>query len=97
MVVYESSILENESLEEQNAGFKPVVDALLDPAVEMCLTVSEEKQKARPQWDKQVFVLNCLAYLKVSSTFSRLTAYVSAASYGGCTLAERLRALFIHR
>jgi hypothetical protein len=65
MVVYESSLLENESLEGQTTGFKPIVDAMLDPAVEMCLTVSEEKQKARPLWDKQVFILNCLEYIKV--------------------------------
>lgn len=62
-------MLEDESLEAQNEGFRSIVDAMLDPAVEMCLTVSEEKQKVRPRWDKQVFVLNCLSYLKVCSIF----------------------------
>lgn len=65
MVVYESSLLEDESPEGPTTGFKPIVDAMLDPAVEMCLTASEEKQKARPLWDKQIFVVNCLVYIKV--------------------------------
>jgi len=65
MVVYESSLLEGETPEQQASGAKGIMDSMVDPAIEMCLTVSEEKHKLRPKWDYRVFVLNCLTYVKV--------------------------------
>lgn len=65
MVVYESSILEGETAEKQASGAKRIMDSMVDPAIEMCLTASEEKHKLRPKWDDRVFVLNCLTYIKV--------------------------------
>ncbi|KAF9651463.1 oligomeric complex COG6 [Thelephora ganbajun] len=64
VVVYESSLLEDESPEQQAAGAKQIIDSMVDPAVEMCLTASEEKRKLRQRWDYRVFVLNCLTYIK---------------------------------
>ncbi|OSD08476.1 oligomeric complex COG6 [Trametes coccinea BRFM310] len=64
MVVYESSLLGNEQEEELQAGFRDILDKMVDPALEMTLTQAEEKKKQRPVWDKAVFVLNTLAYLQ---------------------------------
>jgi hypothetical protein len=65
MVVYESSLFEDESPEQQAAGAKQIIDSMVDPAVEMCLTTSVAKHKLRQKWDHRVFVLNCLTYLNV--------------------------------
>ena len=65
MVVYESSLLEGETLEQQASGAKQILDSIVNPAIEMCLTASEEKHKLKPKWDYRVFALNCLTYVKV--------------------------------
>jgi hypothetical protein len=65
MIVYESSLQGDEDPTERDAGFKRILDVMVDPAVEMCSAASEDKQKLRGRWDKHVFVLNCLAYLQV--------------------------------
>ena len=65
MVVYESSLSEGESPEQQASGAKQIIDSMVDPAIEMCLAASEEKHELRRKWDYRVFVLNCLTYVKV--------------------------------
>ena len=65
MAVYESSLLEDETRDQQTSGAKEIVDSMVDPAIEMCLTASETKRRLRPKWDHRVFVLNCLTYIKV--------------------------------
>lgn len=64
MVVYESSLSDDDTTEEQNAAFKDILDKMVDPAVEMCVTASDQKQKLRSWWDRPVFVLNTLTYLE---------------------------------
>ena len=64
MVVYDSSLLGDENEEELQAGFRDILDKMVDPAMEMCLTGAEEKKRQRPAWDKAIFVLNTLAYLQ---------------------------------
>ncbi|KAI0636596.1 oligomeric complex COG6 [Trametes polyzona] len=64
MLVYESSLLGDEKEEELQAGFRDILDKMVDPALEMMLTQAEEKKRQRPNWDKAVFVLNTLAYLQ---------------------------------
>lgn len=71
MIVYESSLLEDETPEQQASGAKPIIDSIVDPTIEMCLTASEEKHKLRQKWDYRVFVLNCLTYIKVGCRGSR--------------------------
>lgn len=65
VVVYESSLLEDETPEQRASGAKQTIDSMVDPAIEMCLSASEEKHKLRQKWDQRVFVLNCLTYIKV--------------------------------
>lgn len=64
MIVYQSSLLEDEDAEAQAAGFRDIVDKMIDPAVEMCMVSSEGKSHLRPGWDRSVFILNTLAYLQ---------------------------------
>ncbi|KAI8989800.1 oligomeric complex COG6 [Trametes punicea] len=64
MAVYESSLLGDEQEEELQAGFRDILDKMVDPALEMTLTQAEEKKRQRPGWDKAVFVLNTLAYVQ---------------------------------
>ncbi|KAJ7655211.1 oligomeric Golgi complex subunit 6 [Mycena polygramma] len=64
MNVYESSLLGNEDEAEQTAGFQRILDVTVDPAVEFCVSNSEEKKRLRPRWDRDVYVLNCLSYLQ---------------------------------
>lgn len=67
MAVYESSLLGTETEEELLAGFRDILDKMVDPAIEMCLTIADDKKKLKPQWDKAIFLLNTLAYLQVSA------------------------------
>ncbi|KAM5532325.1 hypothetical protein V8D89_014004 [Ganoderma adspersum] len=64
MVVYDSSLLGDENEEELQAGFRDILDKMVDPALEMCLTGANDKQRQRLGWDKAVFILNTLAYLQ---------------------------------
>lgn len=64
MLVYESSLLGDEKEEELQAGFRDILDKMVDPAIEMTLTQADEKKRQRPGWDKALFVLNTLAYLQ---------------------------------
>lgn len=64
MVVYDSSLMGDETEEQLAAGFRDIMDKMVDPAIETCMTSSEEKRKHRPTWDKSVFVLNTLTYLQ---------------------------------
>jgi hypothetical protein len=55
---------------EDNATIERALDALVDPAVRMCVAAAGEKDAAlrrqaapAPAWDRPVFVLNCLTYL----------------------------------
>ena len=77
MSVYKSSLMGDESEEDVRTGFKPVLDMMVDAAVEMCSAVSEsfgqQVHKGKETWDKDVFLLNCLTHLVVSSSFDSWT------------------------
>jgi hypothetical protein len=68
MTVYQSSLAEDDSKEDQTSGFRRVLDIMVDPAVEMCVTAADRKDNKVARWDKPIFVLNCLTYLQVSDT-----------------------------
>jgi conserved oligomeric Golgi complex subunit 6 len=67
MTVYQSSLLGEEDKAAKVAGFEKILDIMVDPAVEMIASTSEEKKRLRPRWDQAVYVLNCLCYLDVRS------------------------------
>ncbi|EIN07029.1 oligomeric complex COG6 [Punctularia strigosozonata HHB-11173 SS5] len=64
MSVYQSSLAGEDSEEDQNEGFRRVLDIMIDPAVEMCVSAADRKDKQVARWDKPIFVLNCLTYLQ---------------------------------
>jgi hypothetical protein len=68
MTVYQSSLLGDEDLATQTAGFERILDIMVDPAVDMCRTVGEEKKRLKPAWDMEVFILNCLSHLLVRNS-----------------------------
>jgi hypothetical protein len=67
--VYQSSVLDDDDTEERESRFEHVLDVMVDPAMDMCFHAGEEKQRLRPSWDKDIFVLNCLTYLQVVPFF----------------------------
>lgn len=50
---------------EERTTIERALDALVDPAVQMCVHAADEKYAATGAggWDRPVFVLNCLSYL----------------------------------
>ncbi|KAF8518194.1 oligomeric complex COG6 [Gautieria morchelliformis] len=64
MSVYESSVLGNEDPEEQRRGFKQILDAAIDPALEMCRRMADMNSKDTTGWERSVFLINCLDYLQ---------------------------------
>jgi len=65
MSVYDSSVLGDEDPDEQRRGFKQILDATVDPALEMCRRMADMNTKDASGWDKSVFLVNCLDYLQV--------------------------------
>ena len=65
--VYKSSFVGDESAEKLQKGFQQVLDLMVDAAVNMCLTVADARQSQKVGWDGDIFVLNCLSHLLVSS------------------------------
>ncbi|KIJ51335.1 hypothetical protein M422DRAFT_26752 [Sphaerobolus stellatus SS14] len=65
MTVYDSSVLSDESNpEEQRRGFKQILDAAVDPALEMCRRMADLNTKDTTGWERNVFLINCLDYLQ---------------------------------
>lgn len=86
MTVYQSSFLGEEEQAEQVADFEKILDIMVDPAIEMCISTSEEKKRVRPRWDQAVYVLNCLSHLQVGpqrQILSFLLTNVVGAEYLG--------------
>jgi hypothetical protein len=48
---------------EERTTIERALDALVDPAVQMCVHAADEKHATTSGWDRPVFVLNCLTYL----------------------------------
>ena len=80
MSVYDSSVLGDEDPDEQRRGFKQILDAAVDPALEMCRRMADMNTKDTTGWEKSVFLVNCLDYLQVPSC---LLGYVSKLSVTG--------------
>ncbi|EKM55271.1 uncharacterized protein PHACADRAFT_143387, partial [Phanerochaete carnosa HHB-10118-sp] len=76
LLVYDSSLGDETSLrgrgsacddDERDAaaeGCRVILDRMVDPAIEMCVVSADEKQKSRPKWDCEVFVINAMTYLQ---------------------------------
>ncbi|KAF8340617.1 oligomeric complex COG6-domain-containing protein [Cantharellus anzutake] len=69
MTIYSSSLLEDDlpnSKREQDKlreGFERMLDAAIDPCLEMCKRMSELK-KGATVWEKETFLINCSTFLE---------------------------------
>ena len=66
MAVCDSSVLADEDPEKQRRGFKRILDAAVDPALEMCRRMADMNTKDTARWDRAIFLINCLDYLQVN-------------------------------
>ena len=82
MTVYQSYLVDGVDESEPQAGFSQVLDIMIDPVVEMCVTASEKKRDLRPRWDQAVFMLNCLSYLLVSCIWTNALFTTSLTASG---------------
>ena len=73
MTVYDSSLLGDEDPSERENAFIQILEASVDPAMEMCKRMSELK-KDMENWDKAVFLINSTAYMQVCDISSQLNA-----------------------
>jgi conserved oligomeric Golgi complex subunit 6 len=75
MGVYESSLLGNEDPQEREDAFHEILDAAVNPAMEMCIRMSELR-KEMSTWDKAVFSINCTVYMQVRASHLTLNAVI---------------------
>lgn len=66
MNVFKSSLMGDESEEDLRSGFQAILDLFIDAAINMCLSVSDARQNQKPDWDSDIFLLNCITHLIVS-------------------------------
>ena len=61
-ITRKSSFLGNEDEDEMDTG-------MITPVATICISNGDLKKAVRPEWDNEVFVLNCLCYLQVLFLF----------------------------
>ncbi|KAG9013500.1 Golgi transport complex subunit 6 [Tulasnella sp. 427] len=77
MAVYDSSLLGDEDPTEREAAFAQILEAAVDPAMEMCKRMSELKD-GMSSWDKAIFLINCTTYMQnMLQTYSFTSAHVT--------------------
>ncbi|KAG8983873.1 Golgi transport complex subunit 6, partial [Tulasnella sp. 427] len=77
MAVYDSSLLGDEDPTEREAAFAQILEAAVDPAMEMCKRMSELKD-GMSSWDKAIFLVNCTTYMQnMLQTYSFTSAHVT--------------------
>lgn len=63
IAVYDTSLVD---ASERETDFAKLLDAAVDPAVEMCERMADLRKASGGSWDRDVFLVNCLEYLEVS-------------------------------
>ncbi|KAG8901207.1 Golgi transport complex subunit 6 [Tulasnella sp. 403] len=63
MGVYDSSLLGDEDPGERESAFEQILDAAVDPAMEMCKRMADLR-KDLSSWDKAIFLINCVTYMQ---------------------------------
>ncbi|KAG8918014.1 Golgi transport complex subunit 6, partial [Tulasnella sp. 408] len=77
MAVYDSSLLGDEDPTEREAAFAQILEAAVDPAMEMCKRMSELRE-GMPTWDKALFLVNCTTYMQnMLQAYSFTSAHVA--------------------
>lgn len=61
IAVYDTSLVD---AAERETDFAKLLDAAVDPAVEMCERMADLRKSTSGTWDRDVFLVNCLEYLQ---------------------------------
>lgn len=61
MAVYDTSLVD---ASERETDFAKLLDAAVDPAVEMCERMADLRKNTGSTWNRDVFLVNCLEYLQ---------------------------------
>lgn len=64
MSVYESTLVDGDT--EREADFGRILDAAVDPPLEMCRRMADLRGGQGGEWEKAIFLANCVSYLEVS-------------------------------
>lgn len=59
--MYDTSLVD---ASERETDFAKLLDAAVDPAVEMCERMADLRKNTGSTWDRDVFLVNCLEYLQ---------------------------------
>jgi hypothetical protein len=91
--VYESSLLDSDGPEaerEREEEFSRILDAAVDPLLEMCrrmadlrVTRGAKTEEGGMEWDKAVFLVNCISYLEVCKRESEIVSAAATPSLTG--------------
>jgi len=69
MQVYDSSLVEDEVLEQRIAGFRDILEGTVEPVLQMCSTMASMIKPRTSEdsnaWDRATFMINCLVYIEV--------------------------------
>lgn len=101
MSVHESNLIdaaqESSPAGDHETDFERILDAAVDPPLEMCKRMSDLRAPAPGQserdvkWDKAVFLINCVGYLEVRlALFSADVFFVKLAGVGLTLVLARL-------
>lgn len=65
IAVYDSSLVD-ESDRVNDEDFAKLLEKAVDPAVEMCERMADMRKGNGGDWERDIFLINCLGYLQVS-------------------------------
>jgi hypothetical protein len=64
IAVYDSSLVD-ESDRANDEDFAKLLEKAVDPAVEMCERMADMRKGNGGDWERDIFLINCLGYLQV--------------------------------
>ena len=73
MSVYESTLISNDDPHVEE-DFARILDAAVDPPLEMCRRMADLRKGEGGDWEKAVFLANCVGYLEVSLALKMIHA-----------------------
>lgn len=63
MSVYESTLVDGDV--ERETDFARILDAAVDPPLEMCRRMADLRGGQGGEWEKAIFLANCVSYIEV--------------------------------
>jgi len=66
MTVYEATLIGVSDDPRVESDFSRILDAAVDPPLEMCRRMADLRKGEGGEWENAVFLANCVGYLEVS-------------------------------